>query len=462
MSATLSFSTLAAFERTLTSSDSKHHIPFPVKVPPGTTHLTIRLTYTPAEVDDIRNMLTLSVFDPAGWRGAGHRHGTQHDVVIGPDGATPGYLPGPIPAGEWQVVVDTHMIMPGALCTMRLVVGAADRPPGDAPSPWRTGRMAPRGRGWYRGDLHAHTLHSDAGWDVPDLLAWARERHLDFATLSDHNTVSGLAQMDAASADDLLTMGGMELTTFWGHALALGLREWIDWRATEGAATKRTIEQIAAEVAARGGLFVIAHPLAVGDPYCTGCQWRYPTMMPGAARVVEVWNSDWRSDSRNEAGLKLAFEWLNEGYRLALTAGTDNHGRSPEARHYGFNVVYADDLSEQEILRAVRAGHLYISAGPTLELEASTAERQAMMGDVLEVSREQSVPVTARWEDCPADSEVCLIADGKPVSTLPAGGYGARRWDIPPREARWCLLTVRDASGQMLALTNPIFLDGRV
>ncbi len=30
------------------------------------------------------------------------------------------------------------------------------------------------GPGWYRGDLHAHTLHSDGDWDVAGLIAFAR------------------------------------------------------------------------------------------------------------------------------------------------------------------------------------------------------------------------------------------------------------------------------------------------
>ena len=27
---------------------------------------------------------------------------------------------------------------------------------------------------------------------------------------------------------------------------------------------------------AMGALFIIAHPQAIGDPYCTGCRWEYP------------------------------------------------------------------------------------------------------------------------------------------------------------------------------------------
>ena len=47
----------------------------------------------------------------------------------------------------------------------------------------RAGHAPRRGPNWYRGDLHAHSIHSDAAWDIPDLLNWAHERGLDFATL---------------------------------------------------------------------------------------------------------------------------------------------------------------------------------------------------------------------------------------------------------------------------------------
>ncbi len=293
----------------------------------------------------------------------------------------------------------------------------------------------------------------------PHRLTRARERGLDFCTLSDHNTVSGLAQMDAARGDGFLAMGGMELTTFWGHALALGLREWIDWRVRQG---ERTIEQIAAEVNARGGTFIIAHPMEIGDPYCTGCRWSYVTMMPGTARVVEVWNGSWVGDgsSNNEDALALVYRWLNEGYRLALTAGTDNHGSEGEKNDlFGFNAVYANDLSEPEILRAVRAGHLYLSSGPTLELTASAGDQQAMMGDVLNAAREAPVQVNARWEDCPVYAELSLIADGMSRKTRAINAAGVRQWTLLAGQDRWCLLTVRGADGQMLAMTNPIYLD---
>jgi hypothetical protein len=446
------------FTRTLSERDSKQNIPFSVQVPGGTMHIKIRFTFAPEIVDDIQNLLTLTVFDPSGWRGAGHRHSELTEVLIGEDYASPGYLTGQVQAGMWTVVVDTHMVMPGVDCDILLQVSGSNEPIERRWVPLKAGRTASRGRGWYRGDLHAHTIHSDAVWDVPDLVAYARAQHLDFATLSDHNTVSGLAQMDAACADDLLTMGGLELTTFWGHALALGLRDWVDWRVhTDG----RTMEQIEAEVTQRGGLFIIAHPKGIGDPYCTGCGWVYPSIMPGPARVVEVWNTNWISESNNEAGLELAFDWMNQGYRLALTSGADNHGRNPELMHYGFNLVYADDLSEREILRAIRAGHLYLSAGPKLKLEAEAGDQRAMMGDVLKVAGDTPIGLTFHCQDNPPGAQLDFIVDGGSKERLPALAGETHTFELKGGQAHWCLLTLRASSGEMLALTNPIYFDGR-
>src|SRR5439155_16085353 len=158
---------IATFECTLSASESKQHIPFSFDVPAGTAELHLRLTFSPPLVDEVRNMLTLSLFDPAGWRGAGHRPGDRHEVSIAEDHATQGYRPGPIPPGPWTAVVDTHMVMSGSPCAIRLEVDATTdaAPEGRAQgSPLQRAQASPRGRGWYRGDLHAHSLHSDASW----------------------------------------------------------------------------------------------------------------------------------------------------------------------------------------------------------------------------------------------------------------------------------------------------------
>jgi hypothetical protein len=440
------------YEGQLGADDVKRHIAHSFNLPAGHGRLTIRLQYAPAIVGEASNRLCLSLFDPTGWRGAGHRGGVVHDVEISAAYATPGYIAGPLPAGRWSVVIDTFMVLPGAPCTYTLEIESlplavdtvAPLPP---PAP-----IARRGPGWYRGDLHCHTLHSDGSWGIPELLAAARRFELDFVTLTDHNTVSGLADMDRASADDLLTLGGLELTTYYGHALALGVRRWVDWRIRPG---ERTMPQIVAEVGQIGGLFVIAHPMAVGDPYCTGCDWRYSDVMPGPAMVVEIWNGGmWRGDSNNEDALGLWYAWLNQGRRMVATAGTDVHG-PPDGVRPGFNVVYAEEFSEAEILRAVAAGRLYLSCGPKIEIQAAAGEARAIMGERLPAG---DVAAVARWAGAEGGARLRIIADGRAFAEIDAAPAGEYAFMLAAGEARWWVAELRDQQGDMLAVTNPIFI----
>jgi hypothetical protein len=424
------------FQAQLTASDSHQHITHEFSVPEGATRIELDFLYAPHRVERYTNLLTLSLFDPQGERGTGHRgEATQH-VVINEYEATPGYLAGPLPPGQWWVMVNTNYIHPGPPVDYEFEVTVkSDEQKGEAKE-WRPGKTASRGPGWYRGDFHAHSRHSDASWDVKDLVAWARRMKLDFVSLTDHNTISPLAEMDSYSADDLLTMGGFELTTFYGHAVALGIRKLVEWRVQAG---EWTILDIFHEIEKMGGLFIIAHPEAPGDPTCTGCHWEYEDLMPGIAHTVEVWNHDWDDDSNNEDALRLYYRWLNQGYRLHLTGGTDIHGEPKPDWVYGFDVVYAEELSEEAILKAVREGHLYLSAGPEVELRATAAAGQrAMMGDTLPAG---DCTVSVRWKGCQEGDIVRLIVDGQLREQLPAVPDGEGLWSLSG--LRWCLVEVR-------------------
>jgi hypothetical protein len=437
-------------EGRLTEADSHRYISHPFAVPEGATRIEIDFQYSPKRTERYANLLTLSLFDPQRERGTGHRgQATQH-VMVSPGAATPGYLPGPLPAGTWSVMVNSNLVNPGPPINYHLDISIGFEPQGE-PVTWTRGATHPRGQGWYRGDLHGHTIHSDGAWDLDGLLGFARQRQLDFVTLTDHNTLSGLTQWDSLAADDLLTMGGYELTTFYGHALALGIRQWIEWRVRPG---ERAMADILREVEAAGGLFVIAHPACPGDPVCTGCCWEYGDVMPGAARVVEVWNEHWSSGSNNEGSLQLWYDWLNQGYRIYATTGTDIHGAPDPALEFAFNVVYADALSEAAILNAVRRGHHYMSSGPQVEFTGMAESGQtAMMGDALPG---ESGELAARWSACRPGDRVRLIGDGQVCEELEAGAAGEKTWPLAGN--RWYLIEVRDEAGNMRALTNPIFL----
>lgn len=435
-------------EGTLDHRHDKAHIPHAFTVPAGTTEVRIRLDHRVEGGAPVEPQVSLTVFDPQGARGARHNNRDQ-SLRLTHVTATPGYVSRPLLPGVWTVWIDTHRIVPPDVITYSLEIGLNSEPSADTPIIYAKGATAPRGAGWYRGDLHGHTLHSDGSWDVRDFVRYARDYRLDFVTLTDHNTVSPLAEHDSYSANDLLTMGGIELTTYHGHALALGVRDWLEWRTT--------LDNLGMPEAARraldaGALYIIAHPMSVGDPWCTGCDWQYPDMMPGSARCVEVWNGPWGDMSNNERSLALWYGWLNEGCRMVATAGTDIHGPLNDP-YPGFNVVYADELSEQAILDAIRRGHLYLSSAPRLEFVAtSTGGARAMMGDLIERAL---LDLLVTWSDVEQGSRIRLIQDGAVIEEMPIDAEGSlnRTRD----GGRWYTVEIRAADGELRAVANPIF-----
>jgi len=466
----------------LTARDCKRHIAHPFAVPPDSAQLDVRLSFEPARANGIKNLITLTLFDPQGFRGAGHRGGAVHEVSISPDSATPGYWPGPLAAGEWVAQVDTHMVMPGETVSYTLEVtvnrgpnrrradsacfvcggpyrrvsyGQSTTPPDCGPAGVaKSQRFPPSSPRWYRGDLHTHTHHSDAhGQSVTDLLAAASDRGLDFLFLTDHNTNAGLAELETLMDPGLLVVPGIELTTFWGHALCLGTRRWWDWRLYPGSGAMGCVAE---QVEAEGGLFVIAHPVADGDPDCTGCAWRFGEMMPGNARWVEIWNGPWGCDSNNESALSLWYDWLNQGLHVTATAGSDVHGPQHYAAGPGFSVLYAEDLTQEGLLRALREGHLYLSSGPKVDLTAGGEDGgQWRMGDTIS----QPVSLTYTWADSPIDAMGRIVVNGRPLHEWAAGTAGTHDWALSPDQANWVVVELRDGDGAMLAVTNPIYLE---
>lgn len=439
------------FQGRLNHEDSKKHIEHIFELAEGVTRLYITLEHSPerAKGADYNNQVSLSLFDPNGYRGARHNNIDQ-SIRLSRAEASLGYIAGDLPAGKWTVVIDTHRILPPDELIYIININMTSEPITEPIVSYPKGKTTSRGKGWYRGDLHGHTYHSDGVWGVSDFVEYGRKHELDFVTLTDHNTVSGLAEVDSLSSDDLLTMGGMELTTYYGHALALGTREWYEWRTHQG----KTMHDLAQAVLDSGALYVIAHPRDFGDPICTGCRWEFEEMMPGIAPAVEVWNGKWSPE--NQEGLELYYEWLNAGYKLVMTAGTDNHGHTPDdATNLGFNVVLADDLTEADILDAVRQGRSYLSSGPDIKTIAFSGGTQAMMGDTL--TTQAPVKMMVVWDAVDDGDSVHLISEGEVIQEKNATESNRITLTID-NPAKWYVAEIRAKNGDLRAITNPIWV----
>lgn len=399
------------------------------------------------------NEISISLFSPEGFRGARHNN-RDLNVSLSKAAATPGYLPGPITAGTWQLVIDIHRILPGSVVDYDVTIRTFEtvtEPPQESSGniPRRQDVLRP---GWYRGDFHAHTFHSDASWSVRELFDFNNRKGLDFAFLTDHNTTAGLAEWLAYTDNELLTLPGSELTTFHGHALALGLSSWVDWRTTLGPQAP-TIETIRQSVEAQGGVFIIAHPLSLGSPWCAGCAWQYPGMMPGTARCVEVWNGPWAGDANNAEALELFYLWLNQGHRLVATAGTDSHSAARDHLDLGFNVIYAAALTQEALLEGLRQGRSYLSSGPELSIIGTDkAGKIQLMGGSLPAA---SSRLEVSWQGCEPGDSIRIVQNGNVLQEIDQKTDSVTLTALTPG---WLTTEIRRNSGVLRAVSNPFYL----
>ena len=459
---------------TLADKANDDYLLLPFEVPPGIERLTVRYTYThrvsAALPGGSGNVVDIGVFDPRGaavFQGQGFRGWSGSDrseFTIGLADATPGYLPGPIYPGTWHIILGLYHILPEG-CDYRLtIVGQS----GEVASPAQRDLKAPvlsRKAGWYRGDLHSHTHHSDAVGSLSDLVAAARARGLDFVAVTDHNTVSHLPHLAAAGGDELLLVPGEEITTYYGHANAWGIHSWQEFRCRDDATMARIIDA----VHAAGGLFSANHPKDNGPP------WEYSPDLP--FDCVEAWQSIWASN--NYQSLAFWDSLLQQGRRVVAVGGSDKHVRpftgQPSSDDIGTPTtwVYAGELSTAGILGGIRAGRVFISAdpqGPELCLTADADEAGVyvvMMGDEMIVAAGQ--PVILRAQVVGGRGLVLRIVSGDGVKRVPVESDDfAHCWQARPQDDTFYRLELVEPGGAKAglnpaalvrrALSNPIYV----
>ncbi|QIQ04285.1 CehA/McbA family metallohydrolase [Streptomyces liangshanensis] len=441
----------------------------PVEVPRGVRELHVSYTYdrpsVPAGTQG--NALDIGVFDERGTElgGRGFRGwsgGARTEFFVRADAATPGYLPGPVRAGTWHVALAPYTVSPQGLAyevTVTLRFGA----PGTTPAPvYPPLRAKGRGRAWYRGDCHLHSVHSDGRRTPAEIAALARAAGLDFINTSEHNTPAGHRAWDGLWGDDLLILTGEEVTTRNGHVLAIGMDAgtFVDWRYR---ARDNRFGHYAREIRRANGLVVPAHPHAT----CIGCHWKFGL---GDADAVEVWNGAWTPDDE----ISLA-DWDNSlvasarsGTSWTPAMGDSDSHRDPDPIGTPQTVVLAEDLTRDAILAGLRAGHSYVAESARVSLTFGVSGGRgahAGIGERLRVA--EDVPVTVRLEVTGAPGCTAhFVTDGGTLHTapLPASGDGTVEWRTTPSYATYVRAEVRHPSttpglpGPMAAFTNPVFL----
>ena len=437
-----------------------HYLPF--EVPKGVRRIEVSYSYPPPNSTPTvtTNVIDIGIFDPSG-TGLGNAKGfrgwsggSRKSFKISRSSATPGYLPGPITPGRWRIALGPYQIVSEIdyKVTVTLHFGAAGAAFVPAPAP----TVVPEtGQGWYRGDLHVHTVHSDGSQTQVDTIGYAKTAGLDFIGTSEHNTSSATETWGRYVPEGFLVIPGEEVTTRAGHWLACGIPAgtWIDWRYRP---KDKKLARFTKQVRDAGGISIAAHP----NIPVPSLQWDFDPAFT-EMDAIEVWNARW--DNFDEAALKRWDLLLRSGTFKPAVGNSDTHN---EGQTIGLaqTVVRAEALSVEAVMAGYRGGHSWLAESSAVDLTftASLDDVEGECGDRVPSDPGQLVTVRLHATGvagCTANlfgptgaipgAKTAAVGDEVTVEVTVPGGTSYVRAEVR-----------RGTSGisPMVALTNPIFL----
>lgn len=322
----------------------------------------------------------------------------------------------------------------------------------------------------YAVELHSHTRHSDADFTVADLCKEAVHFGYDGLILTDHNTSSGYPELrQLAEEQGLVTLSGIEWTTYYGHMLVHDAKHLVDWRD----ARPDTIDEHIQEVKEAGGLVGIAHPYAIGSPMCTGCHWSYEVNRWENVDYIEIWNSTCPDEhfwSWSAYGLWSGL--LDGGYRISCSAGRDWHRLEGADQNPAITYVEtADTLTQASFRAALEKGAFYITLGPRLKWHVEQEGQTFRMGDTLAEGatilkvEAHSVGLPALEAFTPEAQRVKVIHNGEIYMDMPLGedrriALSAELSKGYVRIELWG--SIKGKERELLVLSNPIYVKRQV
>jgi hypothetical protein len=459
----------------LLGKDNHTYRLLPFTVPPGTFRITVNFEYSGKGQ---HTALDLGLFDPHGFRG--WSGGDKPLFTVSAADATPSYLPGTITPGQWQLLISVPNIRPNVSSEFTAKIyfalsGAVAEEPAVLLPQLRSGP------GWYRGDLHSHTAHSDGGCEsqskrkVPCPLFLtaeaAAERGLDFLAITDHNTISHFSELRELQPffDKLLLIPGREITTFQGHANLYGTTEFIDFRVSSDSVP--TWNALLEALPKQGVVLSINHPSRITGEACMGCGWHPdPDIDWHLIHVMEAVNGN---DTRTQvSGIAFWQSKLNDGLRITAIGGGDNHDARaplPGPGSIGFptTVVYANSLSTPAILAGILDGQVFIdvtgSKDRNLEFTAGSGDQRAVTGSTLRPGPGTSVVFQIHTE-ATIGGHIEVIEDGETIRPLEtseireSGQSFSFTWKATSGR-HWFRVNVRDNDGKLWLVGNPIYIN---
>ena len=360
---------------------------------------------------------------------------------------------------------------------------------------------------WLSGDLHIHTTYSHDSYGGPGddntgpdegytlghstfgQFSVAASRGLDYLAITDHDDIRSQGDKPGFGAMGVIPVPGYE-NSLEGHAQMLGARRLYP----KGDSSTPAVRAAAAALRRDGGVFQVNHPAEGTTNHPDDLDWGYGySVVPD---TVEVWNISrlyqppFPSASSNDDAVRYWQGWLDRGYRVGATGGSDNHYVSTtpvQGAGQPTTWVLSRSRMAAGVLEGLRAGRTFIShqppglGGPRVYLEAD-ANRNGGFESVVGATVPPGSPLRVRVQGAPG-SFLRVITNGgrqaiRPVAVtstsfehrfrLPAGRTWVRAEIFDPDLAEERGVVCDDPFGSqttycrnmllVLAMTSAIYL----
>lgn len=351
--------------------------------------------------------------------------------------------------------------------------------------------------GWYGGDPHSHTLHSD-GYQYPSALAKAMQAvGLSWGILTDHNSISGGEEWHSTKSGHFLPILGNEISTEasdkaaengYGHMNQTFITTLNGTYPDDANIWARAVFDGQEDVQrmidlthGQGGIITINHPFQSWD-------WAGRFKSWGLVKdfdAIEVWNGDpphslttstWDSSkiNINTWAVQAWFEYLNAGNRMAALAGSDGHDiygtqAYPKGKFYWTTTIgnprtytRCRKLNKQNLEKSLKNGQSFLTSGfgPLLLIKAG----KKAPGEVVKVGEDGVLKlkceVLANQPLLKTGDGIRIIVNGQIVKRLATGTGLTFKTDVPLKIMKDSWI-VAEAFGKwpMYAVTNAIYVD---
>lgn len=304
------------------------------------------------------------------------------------------------------------------------------RPHGKVLSPEKTDLLAPYHD--YSGVIHVHTVYSSGGSSTgsfEEVVQAAKNNHLDFVIITDHDTMRWLHEKEEGIHDNVLVIIGTELSTDAGHMAAM----WID-NEIPRENTRKMLEKIRKQ----SGLSFICHAQLKKNPWT---DWSLTPLLTGmeifnvpaaAYESGKYWglkailyprSSFYRSIIKRPDALLKDWDKILEEKKFVGIGAAEAHekfrlfGVPMDSYDDFFKIVQthvlAEDLSAKTFVASLRDGHVYVGfdiVAPVRNFlfSATSGSKRVIMGDSISYKKGLMLRV-----DLPQEGHIDIMKNGQ-------------------------------------------------